>query len=65
MVISELCDYSNAYIVVKGRKSVTDTNATNKRNEKLTLNNNAPFRLCKSKSNITFTDSAEDSVILR
>ena len=28
---SDLCDYSDAYIVVKGRVSVKDTNNANKR----------------------------------
>ena len=46
MLRSDLWDYSDAYIVVKGRISVTDTNNANKRDKKLTFKNNAPFRLC-------------------
>ena len=34
---SDLCDYSDAYIAVKGRISVTNTNAANERNKKLTF----------------------------
>ena len=34
MLKSDLCDYSNAYIVVKGRISVTGTNAANRKNKK-------------------------------
>ena len=40
---SNLCDYSDAYIVVKGRISVRGNNA-NKINKKLTFKNNVPFR---------------------
>ena len=32
MLRSDLCDYSDAYIVVKGRISVTGNNKTNRRN---------------------------------
>ena len=37
MMRSDLCDYSDVYIVVKGRISATGTNAANKSNKKLTL----------------------------
>ena len=33
-----------AYIVMKGRISFTGTNAANRKNEKLSFKNNAPFR---------------------
>ena len=35
-------------------------NTANRRNKKLTFNNNAPFRSCISKINNTFADNAED-----
>ena len=38
---SDLCDYSDAHIVVKERISVTDINAANRKNKKLTFKNNA------------------------
>ena len=57
---SNLCNYSDAYIVVKGRISVRSTKNINKRKKKLTLKNNAPFRLCISKINNRFIDNAED-----
>ena len=60
MLRSNLCDYSDAYIVVKGRINVKGKNAANRRNKKLTVNNNAPFRSCITKINNTFIDSAED-----
>ena len=34
------------YIIVKVRISFTDTNKTNRRNKKLTFNNNDPFLSC-------------------
>ena len=43
MQASNLCDYSDAYIVVKGRISVRSTNATNRINKKLIFKNNGPF----------------------
>ena len=60
MLRSDLCDYSDAYIVVKGIISVRGTNANNRINKKLTFKNNAPFRSCISKINNTFIDNAED-----
>ena len=60
MLRSYLCDYRDAYIVVKGRISVTGTNAANRRNKKLTFKNNAPFRSCISKIKNTFIDNAKN-----
>ena len=53
MLRSDLCDYSDAYIVLTGMISVTGINANNRRNKKLTFKNNAPFRSCISKINNT------------
>ena len=52
MLGSSLCDYSDTYIVVKGRISVRGTNDANKRNKSLTFKNNAQFRSCITKINI-------------
>ena len=46
MLRSDLCDYGDAYIVLKEKISVTGTNI---RNKNLTFKNNAPFRSCISK----------------
>ena len=62
---SDLCDHSNAYIVAKERISVTGTNNANRRNEKLTFRDNAPFKSCILKINNTFIDSAEDLDVVR
>ena len=44
MLRLDLCDYSDVCIVVKGRISVTSTGNARRRNTKLTLKNNNPFR---------------------
>ena len=46
-----MCDYSDSYIIAKGRTIATDNSAANRRNIKLTFKINAPFRLCISKIN--------------
>ena len=66
MLRSDLCDYSDASIVVKGRISVTSTRNSNKRNKKLTFKNNALFRSCISKINNTFLDYSEElDIVIR
>ena len=60
MLRSHLCDYSDAYIAVKGRISVTGSDYNNIRNKKLTFKNNTSFISCISKINNTFVDNAED-----
>ena len=60
MLRPDLCDYSDAYIVVKGVITAAGTNGNNRTNKMLTFNNNAPFRSCISKINNTFIDNTED-----
>ena len=60
MLRSNLCDYSDAYIIVKGIMSVTCTNGANRRNKKLIFKNNAPSRIYTTKINNTFVDNAEN-----
>ena len=45
MLRSDLCGYSDVYIVLKGTTTVEGTNDA-KKNEKLIFQNNAPFRSC-------------------
>ena len=59
MLRSDLCDYSNAYIVVKGTITIVRPNAA-KRNKEVTFKNNAPFINCISKINGIKIDNAED-----
>ena len=63
MLRSDLCDFSDAYVVVKGAITVTnpDNNAYDK---KLAFKNNATFVSCISKINNTLTDNAEDSDVV-
>ena len=60
MLRSDLCHYSDVYVVVKGRISIKGTNDANKKNKKLTFKNNVPFSWCISKINNTSVDNAED-----
>ena len=57
MLRSDFYDYSDAYIVVKGRISVPATNPANRKNKKLTFKYNASFRSCISKFNDRFIDN--------
>ena len=63
MVKSSLCDYSDAYILVKGNISVNNTAAAgaaaNNTNKKVIFKNCAPFTNCISKINNTQIDNAE------
>ena len=59
MLRSDLCDYSDAYIVVKEDIKVTEPNNA-KRNIEVTFKNNAPFINCNSKINGVKIDNAED-----
>ena len=43
---SDLCDYSDAFIVVKGDITVIRPNNTNQYDKKLAFKNNAPFISC-------------------
>ena len=59
MLRSDLCDYSDAYIVVKGAINVTDPN-NNAYDKKLAFKNNAPFISCISKISNTLIDNAKN-----
>ena len=48
---SDVCDYSDAYIVLKGTMTVEGDGVNKKRDEKLSFKNNSPFRSCISKIN--------------
>ena len=60
MLRSKLYDYSDAYIVVKRRKTIEGDNNAKARNKKLTFKNNAPFTSYMSKINNTLIDNAEE-----
>ena len=67
MLRSNLCDYSDAYIVVKGTITVTAPGANNdannirdKRNRPLILKNNVPFVSCITRINGELIGDADD-----
>ena len=59
MLTSDLCDFSDAYTVLKGNIIATNPENT-KRNKSVAFKNNAPFINCISKINGTLIDNAED-----
>ena len=67
MLRSHLCDYSDAYILVKGTITVTAPGANinansirDKRNRPLILKNNAPFVSCITRINGGLIEDADD-----
>ena len=67
MLRSNLCDYSDAYILVKGTITVTAAGANNnannirdKRKKPLILKNNAPFVSCITRINGELIEDADD-----
>ena len=59
MLRTNLCDFSDAYIVVKRDITVTEPNNA-RRNKSVVFKNNAPFINCTSKINGVQTDNAVD-----
>ena len=63
MLTSDLCDFSDAYIFVKGAIDLTKADGrryTDIRDRPLAFKSNAPFTYCISKINNVFIDNAED-----
>ena len=60
MLRSDLCDFSDAYIVVEGDITLEGDNDANKKNKNLAFKNNAPFINCLLKINGVKIDNAED-----
>ena len=62
MLSSDLCDYSDAYIFVKGTIDLLadGANENGKAEKNVTFKNSALFRSCISKINSTLIDNAED-----
>ena len=60
MLRSNLCDFNEAYIVVKGDVTLEGDNDAHKENKNLAFKNNAPFINCTSKLNRVNVDNAED-----
>ena len=65
MLILDLCDYSDAYIVVNRRVNVR-VNANTDIGHKDPFKNNTPFRSCITKINSTLIVDAEDlDIVMR
>ena len=60
MLRSDLCDYSDAHVWVKGTITVTNPNNNVNFDSRLTLKNNAPFISGISKINGELVENAED-----
>ena len=60
MLRSDLCDFSDAYIVVKGTITVTGTSIRSRTNRPLTFKNNATFIIGIN----TLIDNTEDLVVV-
>ena len=67
MLRSSLCDYSDAYILVKGTITVTapgvnndENNIRDKKNRPVILKNNAPFVSCIARINGELIEGAND-----
>ena len=63
MLKSSLCDYSDAYVLVKGTISVNNTAAAasaNNTDKKVIFKNCAPFTICISEINNKQVDNAKD-----
>ena len=63
MLRSDLCDFSDAYIVVKATITVTGINNRSRKNRPLAFKNNAPFISCISKINNTLIDNVGNLVV--
>ena len=60
MLRSNLCEFSDAYIVIEGDITLEGDNDPNKRNKNLAFKNNTPIINCISKINGRKIDNAED-----
>ena len=70
MLRSSLCDYADAYILVKGIITITGEDAdaaarwTDERNKGVIFKNCVPFTKCISKINHTEIDNVQDTDIV-
>ena len=60
MLRSNLCDYSDAYILVNGTITVTGNHPRDRRNRPLILKNNVPFISCITRINGELIEDADD-----
>ena len=60
MLRSNFCDYSDAYILVKGTIMVTENHPRERQNRPLIMKNNAPFISCITRINGKLIEDADD-----
>ena len=60
MLTVDLCDYSDASIVVKGSTTIDDRDINFRASKNLRFKNNALFSSCSSEINNVFIDKTED-----
>ena len=60
MLRSNLCDYSDAYILVKGTITVTGNHQRDRKSRPLIFKNNAPFISCITRINGELIEYADD-----
>ena len=60
MLRSNLCDYADAYILVKGVIMVAGNNPRDRQNRPVILKNNAPFISCITRINNELIEDADD-----
>ena len=64
MLRSNLCDYSDAYILVKGTVTVTGNHPRDRQNRSFIVKNNAPFISCITRINRALIEDAHDLDII-
>ena len=70
MLMSNLCGYADAYILVKGIITINGegddatTRQVGERNKGVTFKNSAPFTKCISRINDTDIDTAQDTDVV-
>ena len=60
MLRSDLCDYADAYILIKGTITVAGANPRDRQNRPLILKDNAPFVSCIPRINNELIEDAGD-----
>ena len=60
MLRSDLCDYSDAYVLIDGTIRVTGNAARDRQNRPVISKNNAPFISCITRINGELIEDADD-----
>ena len=60
LLMSDLCDYADAYILVNGTTTVAGNQPRDRQNRSLILKNNAPFASCITRINNELIEDADD-----